>query len=251
MDAGPLRPRDPMPACSTDGSLKSIRVLGTPVACATYDSALERIKALAREPRATAVCPSNTHILGEARHNPEFAQVLARFDLVLPDGMPVVWALNFRGAGLEGPRIRSLFHATRVAEHTAAMAPFLFWRFRGMPRRAATRADPIAAGYRNCRHAQPAVSAFHGGRRGVVRRYHQSRRSGFRVGGVARRADGTVDHRQSGAVPEGCVPCGGRCIYAAQRPPLVRSAVDATDGVDLGLPVVQGAAPTGPALPAI
>ena len=59
------------------------------------------IKVLAREPRATAVCPSNTHILGEARHNPEFARVLARFDLVLPDGMPVVWALNFRGAGLK------------------------------------------------------------------------------------------------------------------------------------------------------
>jgi len=72
-----------------DGSLESIRVLGTSVACATYDSALERIKALAREPRATAVCPSNTHILGEARHKPEFAGILARFDLVLPDGMPV------------------------------------------------------------------------------------------------------------------------------------------------------------------
>jgi N-acetylglucosaminyldiphosphoundecaprenol N-acetyl-beta-D-mannosaminyltransferase len=75
--------------------------LGTPIACATYDSALEQIKALAREPRPTAVCPSNTHILGEARHNPEFARVLARFDLVLPDGMPVVWALNFGGGGLK------------------------------------------------------------------------------------------------------------------------------------------------------
>ena len=53
------------------------------------------------------------------------------------------------------------------------------------------------------------------------------------------------------AVPEGCIPCSGRCIYASQRPPLVRSAVDATDGVDLGLPVEQRAAPTGPALPAI
>src|ERR1700674_1459930 len=120
-----------------------------------------------------------------------------------------------------------------------------------MSRGAATRATPIAAGYRNCRYAEPAVSALHGGRRAVIRRYHQSRRSGFRVGGVARRADGTVDHRQSGAVPERCVPCGGRCIYAAQRPPIVRSAVDATDGLDLGLPVMQGTATTGPALPAI
>ena len=55
------------------GSLESIRLLGTPVACATYASALERIKALARERRPTAVCPSNTHIIGEARHNAEFA----------------------------------------------------------------------------------------------------------------------------------------------------------------------------------
>jgi N-acetylglucosaminyldiphosphoundecaprenol N-acetyl-beta-D-mannosaminyltransferase len=80
--------------------MRSIRVLGTLVACATYDSALQRIKALAREPRATAVCPSNTHILGEARHNPGFARILNKFDLVLPDGMPVVWALNARGAQL-------------------------------------------------------------------------------------------------------------------------------------------------------
>ena len=100
MDADPSSSQSGL-ARSANGSLALIRVLGTPVACATYDSALERIKALAREPRATAVCPSNTHILGEARHHPEFARVLARFDLVLPDGMPVVWALNFRGAGLQ------------------------------------------------------------------------------------------------------------------------------------------------------
>lgn len=80
---------------------EAIRLLGTSVACATYDSALERIKALAGEPRPSAVCPCNTHIIAEARHRPEFARVLARFDVVLPDGMPVVWALNARGAGLK------------------------------------------------------------------------------------------------------------------------------------------------------
>ena len=41
----------------TDGSPATIRVLGTPVACATYDFALERIKALAREPRANGGLP--------------------------------------------------------------------------------------------------------------------------------------------------------------------------------------------------
>jgi N-acetylglucosaminyldiphosphoundecaprenol N-acetyl-beta-D-mannosaminyltransferase len=71
------------------------------VACATYDSALERVKELARDARPSAVCPANTHILAEARHSPDFAEVLARFDLILPDGMPVVWALNRFGAGLK------------------------------------------------------------------------------------------------------------------------------------------------------
>ena len=88
-------------ACPSDASLKSIEVLGTPVACCTYASALERLMTLAREPRAAAVCPANTHILGEARHNPKFAKCLARFDLVLPDGMPIVWTLNFLGADLK------------------------------------------------------------------------------------------------------------------------------------------------------
>jgi UDP-N-acetyl-D-mannosaminuronic acid transferase (WecB/TagA/CpsF family) len=84
-------------ACSSGASLKTIEVLGTPITCCTYASALELITMLAREPRASAVCPANTHILGEARHNLEFATRLDRFDLVLPDGMPIVWSLNVRG----------------------------------------------------------------------------------------------------------------------------------------------------------
>jgi N-acetylglucosaminyldiphosphoundecaprenol N-acetyl-beta-D-mannosaminyltransferase len=81
--------------------LESIEIFGVSVARATYDSALERIKDLAQSARPTAVCPANTHILAAARHDPQFAQVLSKFDLVLPDGMPVVWTLNLLGAGLK------------------------------------------------------------------------------------------------------------------------------------------------------
>jgi N-acetylglucosaminyldiphosphoundecaprenol N-acetyl-beta-D-mannosaminyltransferase len=101
MDTGPSPYLPCHFANPAEGSLHSIRVLGTPVACASYETAVGRIKALARGRRAAAVCPSNTHILGEARHNPEFAEILGKFDLVLPDGMPVVWALNSQGAGLK------------------------------------------------------------------------------------------------------------------------------------------------------
>src|SRR5437660_3077188 len=80
--------------------IETIEILGMPVACVTYQSAFEIVQTLARESRPTAVCPSNTHILAEARHCPDFARVMSKFDLILPDGMPVVWALNLRGAGL-------------------------------------------------------------------------------------------------------------------------------------------------------
>ena len=101
----------------SDGSLKSVTLLGTPVACAAYDSAVARIKVLAREPRPTAVCPANTHIIGEARNNVAFARILGRFELVLPDGMPVVWALNLRGAVLKD-RVYGPYFMRHVLRHT-------------------------------------------------------------------------------------------------------------------------------------
>src|SRR4030088_2038940 len=60
-------------ACPSGATLKTIEVLGTPITCCTYGSALELITMLARELRAPAVCPANTHILGEARHNQQAA----------------------------------------------------------------------------------------------------------------------------------------------------------------------------------
>ena len=96
---------------------KSIDVLGVSVGCVTYDSALEQIKSLAGETRPTAVCPANTHILAEARSDPGFAQIMRKFDLVLPDGMPVVWALNWFGAGL-ADRVYGPYFMRHTLRHT-------------------------------------------------------------------------------------------------------------------------------------
>ncbi len=100
-----------------EATITRIKVLGVPVACATYDSALAAVKRLAGEARPTAVCPANTHILGEARHNEAFGQVLARFDLVLPDGMPIVWALNHRGAKM-ADRVYGPYFMRHTLRHT-------------------------------------------------------------------------------------------------------------------------------------
>src|SRR5437868_7993857 len=95
-----------------------IRILGVPVAATTYDSALDRVKQLAREARPTAVCPANTHILAEARHSAEFAGVLAKFDLILPDGMPIVWPLNRLGA-----KLRDRVYGPYFMRHTLINTP--------------------------------------------------------------------------------------------------------------------------------
>jgi N-acetylglucosaminyldiphosphoundecaprenol N-acetyl-beta-D-mannosaminyltransferase len=107
-------------------TVPKIEILGVPVACVTYDSALAAVEQLAREPRPTAVCPANTHILAEARHNPEFAVTMAKFDLVFPDGMPVVWALNVYGAGLQDRVYGPYFMRHALTRTPAPLRHFFF-----------------------------------------------------------------------------------------------------------------------------
>jgi N-acetylglucosaminyldiphosphoundecaprenol N-acetyl-beta-D-mannosaminyltransferase len=98
-------------------SVKTIDLMGVRVACVTYDSALEEAKKLTQAPRPSAVCPANTHIVAEARHDLEFGEVMKQFHLVLPDGMPVVWALNWFGAGLRD-RVYGPYFMRHVLKHT-------------------------------------------------------------------------------------------------------------------------------------
>ena len=79
---------------------RKISILGTPVAVVDYESAIEESRRLAGEARPAAVAASNTHIVSLARHRPDFGEVMRRFDLVLPDGMPLRWSLNAQGAKL-------------------------------------------------------------------------------------------------------------------------------------------------------
>jgi N-acetylglucosaminyldiphosphoundecaprenol N-acetyl-beta-D-mannosaminyltransferase len=79
---------------------RKISILGTPVAVVDYESAIEESRRLAGEDRPASVAASNTHIIALARHRRDFGEVMRRFDLVLPDGMPLRWSLNAQGAKL-------------------------------------------------------------------------------------------------------------------------------------------------------
>lgn len=75
--------------------MKSVSVIGLPVACTTYTGAVDWVKRAAKKAdRAYAVEAANTHVAALARDDASFGQVMAKFDLICPDGMPLVWSVN-------------------------------------------------------------------------------------------------------------------------------------------------------------
>ncbi len=76
-------------------SLPFIPVIGLPVAVTDYESAIQWIHKAAYYPsQAFAVEAANTHVAALARHDKEFGEAMSKFDLICPDGMPLVWSLN-------------------------------------------------------------------------------------------------------------------------------------------------------------
>ena len=107
-------------------AIQKLPVLGTPVAVVDYTSAIAECQRLAREPRPAAVAASNTHIISLARHTPAFGETMRHFDLVLPDGMPLRWALNAQGADLKDRVYGPYFMQRLVAATPAPWRHFLF-----------------------------------------------------------------------------------------------------------------------------
>lgn len=75
--------------------MKRLSIIGLPVAATTYQGAVGWILGhAAKADRAYAVEAANTHVAALARSDEEFGKTMNRFDLVVPDGMPLVWTLN-------------------------------------------------------------------------------------------------------------------------------------------------------------
>jgi N-acetylglucosaminyldiphosphoundecaprenol N-acetyl-beta-D-mannosaminyltransferase len=81
-------------------NLKSACVLGTPLAATAYGEFTGALQELARQPRVVAVDFSNTHVVTLRRHDATFRELTSRFDFFVPDGMPLIWCLNWQGMKL-------------------------------------------------------------------------------------------------------------------------------------------------------
>ncbi len=115
---------------SSDPAPPSHKVLGTAVDCVTYESALARITSLAGARRPTAVSACNTHLVALARSDFQFHAVMERFDLIAPDGYPLIWRLNAQGAGLKD-RVYGPYLMRYTLQHTPA--PWRHFFFGGTP----------------------------------------------------------------------------------------------------------------------
>lgn len=98
---------------SSQTSSPTDNVLGVTLAPIDYHTAISEIEKLARLPRPSAVSFCNTHLIAEAADNKTFRDILAGFDLNLPDGMPLIWILKYHGHQLSdrvyGPYLMKAF----------------------------------------------------------------------------------------------------------------------------------------------
>lgn len=84
------------------GLLHIVSVLGVPISQATYDDVLGRMFEWRGESgcRTRSVVAANVHVITEAARNEAFGEAVRGADLVLPDGMPLVWASRALGSRL-------------------------------------------------------------------------------------------------------------------------------------------------------
>ncbi len=80
--------------------MRSIDILGTPLVVTNYEQLMAECEAFAQTGRPWAVDFTNTMIVTMRRHDLAFHALTEKQDLFVPDGMPLVWCLNRRGAAL-------------------------------------------------------------------------------------------------------------------------------------------------------
>jgi N-acetylglucosaminyldiphosphoundecaprenol N-acetyl-beta-D-mannosaminyltransferase len=101
------------------GDVHTRSILGVPVAMTDYDEAVEVMDGLVEAGGRGYVCAAPVHALVVAQDDREMLEALRGSTLVVPDGMPLVWAANILGERLEdrvyGPELM-LRYSARCAE---------------------------------------------------------------------------------------------------------------------------------------
>jgi N-acetylglucosaminyldiphosphoundecaprenol N-acetyl-beta-D-mannosaminyltransferase len=110
----PTPQREPSSVPRAAIGLRTRDVLGVPISMVDYDRALAVMDDLVATRERGYVCAAPVHALIEARDDSEMLAALRGSTLVVPDGMPVVWAANLLGENLSdrvyGPELMLRFN---------------------------------------------------------------------------------------------------------------------------------------------
>ncbi len=82
-----------------------------------YAAATEQIRIWAQTGNSHSVCVANVHVLMEAHDSVDFRQAVNNANLIVPDGMPLVWMMRAKGSRRQsrvyGPTL--MLHVLEVA----------------------------------------------------------------------------------------------------------------------------------------
>jgi N-acetylglucosaminyldiphosphoundecaprenol N-acetyl-beta-D-mannosaminyltransferase len=81
-----------------------IPVLGTPLDITNYKDSSSKIIGWAKECQSRYICIANVHVLMEAYDSGTYQKAINHADLVIPDGMPLVWMMRLKGVKSQ-PRV--------------------------------------------------------------------------------------------------------------------------------------------------
>jgi N-acetylglucosaminyldiphosphoundecaprenol N-acetyl-beta-D-mannosaminyltransferase len=81
--------------------IPKLELLGVPIALTDYAGAMDAMDGMIERRERGYLCAAAVHVMMVARHDPETRAALQGASLVVPDGRPLVWALNLLGARLE------------------------------------------------------------------------------------------------------------------------------------------------------
>lgn len=115
----------------------AVEILGVRVDALTYESLLAQVAAFIAEGTPHQICTANPEFVMEARRNPAFRRVLAGADLVMADGVGLLWAARLLGRPLP-ERVTGSDGVPMIAQRAAQRAwrVFLLGAAPGVARRA-------------------------------------------------------------------------------------------------------------------
>jgi N-acetylglucosaminyldiphosphoundecaprenol N-acetyl-beta-D-mannosaminyltransferase len=110
----------------TKTHLPTRKIIGSSVTALPFRAQIQLMVEWASNHESKVVCVANVHMLMEAYWQTRFAHVLAKADLVVPDGMPLVWMLRLLGVKKQD-RVAGLDILTGACELAASQGVSVYF----------------------------------------------------------------------------------------------------------------------------